>query len=381
MKLAALLWLVPLGLAVASAQAPAIAIVEPTSSAVLVGSTPFVVQLQPSATRVTSVTITVDGRDACKFTAPPFSCTWDAGTSTASRTVRVVAELPDGSRLVQAMRTRAVELSFSSSTDAVLVSVHVTDSRGRPVHNLDKNAFVLAEDGMPQEIRTLYSEDESAHVVLALDVSGSMAPAVKDLQAAARRFLGALRPKDSITLVTFNTAISVLAAANADPAARLAAIDGLKPSGSTAIYDAIIRCISQVKGASVRKAIVVFTDGEDVASRSNAAAVRAALQTDDVVLYVVAQGVAASNLALREQLKTLTSETGGAAFFSSHMSDLGDQFVEIVRDLSSQYVLAYSPTLPLGDGRWRKIQVEARGERERYQVRAREGYLGVKRIK
>jgi Ca-activated chloride channel homolog len=121
----------------------------------------------------------------------------------------------------------------------------------------------------------------------------------------------------------------------------------------------------------------VFTDGEDVASRSTMPSVRTALQTADVVLYVIGEGKAAEDLRLRGGLTTLAAETGGLAFFPRNMRGLTEQFARIVADLSTEYVVGYSPERPIGDGTWRRLRVEVGGRDDRYRVRFREGYLAV----
>jgi Ca-activated chloride channel homolog len=224
-------------------------------------------------------------------------------------------------------------------------------------------------------VTSLASEDAAVDVVLALDTSGSMAGAVNQLKQAAGDFLRALRPQDAVTVASFNQGLSVVSPRGATLASRLAAVDGLSAFGTTAFYDALIRSVELVKTGTAHRAVVAFTDGDDVASRSSVESVRTALQTNDVVLYVIAQGKAADDKHLRDQLQSLAAETGGAAFFAARMSDLRDHFAQIVADLANQYVLVYMPLRPFGDGGWRRITVQVD---RRYKVRAREGYVAIR---
>jgi VWFA-related protein len=206
-----------------------------------------------------------------------------------------------------------------------------------------------------------------------------MTPAMGELKAAALAFMDALRPKDAVTILGFNHDVHVVASRAPDAAARRAAIEALAPSGNTALYDAIIRSAELAKAQPAPRAIVLFTDGQDVSSRSTIDGARQALLAGDVVLYVIAQGRTADDPRLRKQLESLALETGGAAHFSSRMSRLSEHFNEVVADLANQYMLVYSPERPLGDGLWRTLKVEVSDRERRFTVRSRQGYLAVRR--
>jgi len=358
---------------------PELVIVSPAADVVLHGATVLEAELKPADTPVVDVTFYVRGERVCVVRSAPFRCQWDAGSDTTSRDLRVVAQLAGGGRAMRTMRTAAGGPSFHSTTDSVLVSAHVRDRNGRFIRGLDINQFRVLEDGTPQKILSLTPETASSEILLALDVSGSMAPALADLRSAAANFLGALRPTDSVTVAVFNTALAVVAPRTASPAGRIASLDTLRAAGGTALFDAIIQSTEIVRVSSKRRAVIVFTDGEDVSSRATATGARVALQTNDVVLYVIAQGKAANDAALKQQLEQLCMETGGAAFFGSHMNDLGRHFGEILDELTNEYVLGYVPTRPFGDGGWRTITVQMSDANLRYQVRSRQGYLAVRR--
>jgi len=354
-------------------------IVQPSADALLSGPTLLSADVQPASLAITEVEFFVDGRIVCRVGAAPFVCPWDAGNRLSARSIRVVAVLTDGRRVTQTVRTKGLDVTQGASVDVVLVSVHVTDRDGRFVPGLDAGKFKVLEDGQLQQVSSFVAQDAPAEVVLVLDMSGSMASAVQELKTSTTGFLNALRPKDVVTLAAFNTEMAVLAPRTADRAARLAALEGLKPEGPTALYDAMIEAVDLLKGQLGRRAIVVFTDGDDDDSRSTAESVRAVLETNDIVLYMIAQGKAAVDKPLRELLTDLALQTGGAAYFGSHMSDLSDHFAHIVDDLANQYVIGYSPIRPLGDGRLRKIAVQVADGGKHYIVRARQSYLALRR--
>jgi Mg-chelatase subunit ChlD len=97
-----------------------------------------------------------------------------------------------------------------------------------------------------------------AEVLLGLDVSGSMAPNVEDLQAVALDFLDRLRPIDKVTVAGFNSAFFVIAGRDTDRATRRRAIGDLNASGGTAIYDTLVSAADLVGQQPGRRAVVLF---------------------------------------------------------------------------------------------------------------------------
>ncbi len=86
------------------------------------------------------------------------------------------------------------------------------------------------------------------------------------------------------------------------------------------------------------------------------------------------RGVAQQFSRMAESQATLTSlaaDTGGRVFTDSN--DFGDAFSRVQRDMSGYYLLGYSSTNALKDGRFRRIQV--RLKREGLRVEARAGYF------
>jgi VWFA-related protein len=63
-----------------------------------------------------------------------------------------------------------------------------------------------------------------------------------------------------------------------------------------------------------------------------------------------------SNAATQETLSTLASDTGGKAFFDSN--DFGAVFSQVQKDSSAYYVLGFTSTNALKDGRFRHLKVQ-----------------------
>jgi Ca-activated chloride channel family protein len=355
--------------------APVLKLIEPTADTILAGSITFRVSL--TGGRLRQVEFQVDGVEACRATAAPFEGTWNAGSVVSARVVRAVATLDDGRRLPVAIRTKGVTVSETSHVDSVTVTALVTDSRGRFVSGLTADDFRILDEGVPQKVVMLDAGQDGAEVVVALDLSGSMFPVLGDLQDVARDFLGRLRPVDKVTLAGFNAGFFVIAPRDATRAALDQAIGKLDPYGGTAIFDALIAGVKILSAQTGRRAIIMFSDGDDISSRASLESARAELHGQDVVLYLVATGKADSDPVLRRSLENLCEETGGSAFFAGKLSGTVDHFREIVDDMAKQYLLAFSPEPVFSDGKFRKISVEPKDKSLR--IRARTGYFAAKR--
>jgi VWFA-related protein len=379
-----LCFFVPIAIAgTASAQTPAELLLRaPTPNTVVTGSLTFAADVNPIAVPVREVAFFVDGQPACTVRVRPFECSWDAGSRSIERTIRVVADLSNGQRLVTTMRTKAADRStpiFRASASAVAVPVRVTDSRNRVVAGLSADRFRLLEDGVPQQIEAILQSDAPASVLLCLDASSSMTSVLSELKRATVGFLDALRPQDTVAMAVFNTSFYVLARPDATAPARRASLERIRPTGGTALFDSLIRAVALIRAMPSPRAVVVFTDGMDSDSRASVETVRAAFQANDIVLYLVVQGEPPLRDSSGGRLARLAQETGGSAWFARRISTLSDQFAGIVGDLVNRYVLVYSPHRPLGDDAWRSITVEVTGATDGYAVRAREGYVASRR--
>ena len=83
-------------------------------------------------------------------------------------------------------------------------------------------------------------------LIVAVDISGSMTPAMPKLKTAVKEFLGAVPAQDQVTLLGFNDNIFTLTRKTTDPAERVKAVDRLAPWGATALYDVILRGIEML---------------------------------------------------------------------------------------------------------------------------------------
>ncbi len=119
------------------------------------------------------------------------------------------------------------------------------------------------EDGVEQKIETFQEATSPVSMVLVLDSSGSMRRASEQVVAAAAAFVGALRPEDSLGMLTFADKVDVVHAITTNRANSLETLAGYKAEGGTALYDALCDSLLMLKGLKGRRAVVILTDGRD----------------------------------------------------------------------------------------------------------------------
>lgn len=357
-----------------SAQVPAgdaLLITSPAEGSYVTGAVLLQVRAQQSAS-VRQVTFFADGRSVCTIAAPPYECNWDAGPGLREHVVRAVATLADGRRIVATSRTRTAGYTESVDVEIVQVTATVTDGDGRFVKGLTRDKFRVKEDGAAQKLTAFAGENIPLEIVVAVDVSHSMTDAMPTLKAAVRTFLGALRPADQVSLVAFNDNIFTLARRSTNPEVRRKAVDRLAPWGGTALYDAIVTSLNTVGKQPGRRALVVFSDGEDQNSVATLKRVETRLETSDATIYTIGLGRSVKDKALAQVMAKMSDMSGGRSFLIDGVDELDKVFGDIVEELSNQYLLSYASSNERRDGSWRRIQVELTEKRLR--VRHRQGY-------
>jgi VWFA-related protein len=345
-------------------------VTSPSEGSFISGPVTLRAQLDTGAT-ASSVVFFVDGKQVCTATAEPFECAWDAGPQITSHQVRVVANMAAGGRVVSTVRTKGVSYAEKVQVDVVQVTATVTDARGHYVKGLPQSAFHVAEDEKPQVITHFAAEDVPLELVVAVDISGSMMPAMPKLKKAVKEFLGAVPSRDRVTLLGFNDTVFPVTRATTDPADRVKAVDRLASWGGTALYDVIVRSIEMLGRQVGRKAIIVFTDGDDEGSHVSLPEVEQSLQASDVTLYMIGQGRGVTLDSLKKVMEQLSRPTGGKALFTDNIDALHEAFTDLLEELSHQYLLGYPPTNSVRDDTFRHIKVGVDGP---YQIRARQGY-------
>jgi len=369
MRLVLLALVAALGAQTAPAQNVRIKVVSPEDDGIVSGPTTLKAEVTPADAAV-SVTFFVDGKQVCRVAKAPFECEFDVGQAIAEHQVRAVAA-GNGVRVVHTVTTKGLAFAETVDVELVQVTASVTDGKNKYVRGLPKTAFRVFEDGQPQTISHFASEDIPLDLVLAVDVSSSMRDAMPKVKEAVKEFMKALSPKDQVTLLGFNDTIFTLTRKSTDQAQRAKAVDRLAPWGATALYDVVIAGAEILGRAPGRKAMLVFTDGEDQGSHASLADAERRLESSDMTLYMIGQGRGTKMEALKRVMSRMSGASGGRALVTEKIEELRSAFAELLQELSNQYLIGYTSSNAKHDGTLRRLKVEVDGK---HQVRAREAY-------
>ena len=272
-----------------------------------------------------------------------------------------------------------IEAGDTIKINAELVQLHVRviDRNNRPINDVPQNAFHVFEDGVPQTIETFSREEVPISYGLAVDTSGSLRSQLQSVIDAGKTIINANRTGDETFLVRFISSDKIETVQDFTASKELLN-DGLDSfyveGGQTAIIDAVYLASEHVseykkgdEGDRRRRALIVITDGEDRNSFYKQEQLFSKLREEDVQIFVIGfvneldKEAGLIRKSPREKAVTLinklATETGGRAFFPESIADLPAIANEIIRDLRTQYVIAYNPTNKTQDGTFRAIKV------------------------
>ena len=246
--------------------------------------------------------------------------------------------------------------------DLVLVPVTITDPMNRLVTGLEKENFMLTDNGQPQEIRHFSSEDAPISLGVIFDVSGSMSNKIDKSRVAVVEFFKTANPEDEFFLITFSEKPEVLADFTTSVEDIQDKLVYAVPKGRTALLDAIYLGMNRMRKAKhQKKALLIISDGGDNHSRYTEGEIKSMVKEADVQIYAI--GLYDRDFKTPEeregpQLLTEISDVTGGRTFAIASNELADVATKIGIELRNQYVLGYRPTNPSRDGKWRKIKVK-----------------------
>ena len=300
--------------------------------------------------------------------------------------------------LCVACQTLFSQTSIRVNVSLVNVGFSVRDAHGNLVTNLSQDDIEVFEDGVPQKI-TFFgrSGDVPLNLGLIMDVSGSqqsfVKPHLKDLEGFLKSVMDA---GDRAFLVCFANRIRLVsdyAESGRELVSALREFERGKGNMDypiigppehrilgTAFYDAIYEPINRMFGDDKRgrRALIIFSDGEDNSSAHHMLDAIEAAQANDVALFALryteigrSGRLTARNKYGTSVLERLARETGGLDF-DAQGKGLEEGFRQIGAQLRSSYELGYHTSNPSGDRTFHKIAIRAK--QPGLEVRAKTGY-------
>jgi VWFA-related protein len=328
-----------------------------------------------------------------------------------------------------AWQESSTDAKYSSDVNVVNVFANVHDKDGKVVSTLAKDDFSIEEDGRPEVIRYFARQSDLPLTMgLLVDTSGSESRNIEAERRASYKFFDQVmrEDKDKAFLIHFDREVELLQDLTSSKTQLDKGLDALtgdqmnrrnsgggqgggqgRGGGGTALYDAVLLASEELmQKQQGRKAIVLFSDGEDNGSKVTLSRAIESAQRADTLVYSVrfydknAGGPVSPGFgggrrrgggfpggggggngypggypnANRKDgkavLQQISSETGGAYFEVSGSMTLDKIYARLQDELRNQYSLGYTSD-QTGAG-YRKIKVIAKGKN--LTVQAREGY-------
>jgi Ca-activated chloride channel family protein len=268
--------------------------------------------------------------------------------------------------------------------DLVNVLFTVMDGSGRLITNLNKEDFVIEEDGKKQEI-AYFSKEVSLPLTMAIliDTSPSVEPILGlETQTATEFLQSVLRKEDLALIMNFDRSVSLIQDFTSDIRRLNKAIQSVAIGSGTSVHDAVfLACDEKLKQETGRKAIILISDGGDTTSKLKIKEAIESAQRADVIIFAISNRVGGFLYggygADDGTLKKYAESTGGRAFFPSKPQDFKKAFDAIQEELRSQYSLAYNSSNAAKDGSYRTLKIVLPNQKN-LKIRAKKGYYSAK---
>jgi Ca-activated chloride channel family protein len=271
----------------------------------------------------------------------------------------------------------AQQPTFRAGTSIVPVLATVLDGQGRLVPNLEREDFTILDNGKPQEVVFFQNDVQPFSVVVMMDFSFSMNAHLKLLKAAAEQFILRMLPEDKGQVGAFSDKIDFSGTFTSDRDDLVAALDELQFGNPTRLYDAIDASIDILDEADGRRVVLVFTDGDDTASRRGFGDVLDKAREKEVMVYAIGlqseffNGARMQRTRPDRALRRLADETGGGYFELRKTDELAPTFTRVAQELHSLYALGFTPSTL--DGKEHRLDVRVRPQG--MNARARRSYI------
>jgi len=262
----------------------------------------------------------------------------------------------------------------------VVIPVTVIDTNGLPVPDLQAEHFSVSEDGNPVRLNQVVSEvDEGAevYIVLAIDISGSMAAggALEQAKEAAAVLVDSLGPNDKMAIIAFGDAVNITPPGSPQPIdptrernfsnnrqdllTLIRSLNTVPGQVTTPLWDAALKsALLAQRAPTERRAVILLTDGKEGDQEGKPVSRYA---KEDAIIEAIKAHVPVFTIGLgphvdESYLRSLAERTGGSYTFTNNPPELKDIYVNLLKRLKKRYVLHYRSTLR-ADGKEHEITV------------------------
>jgi len=256
--------------------------------------------------------------------------------------------------------------------DVNLINVFATvkDEQGNFVTSLSKDDFRVYEDDHLQDIQIFEKNRVDSSIGILMDTSGSMVDILPYMKRGVHDFTRELPKGGDFFVISFGTTVKVLHTSSQPQKHLDDSLAALRAWGTSTLYDGLLYAMEKLeKSDHPRKALIIFTDGNDNRSAVGYGRIVEEAQSSGVTLYFIAIG--SPILIDSHTLEPLSDVSGGRTLYVSKQEAIAPMLEQIRAELAQQYYLGYYA--PRREG-FHRLRVEVPGRNVR--IRAKTGYLG-----
>ncbi|HWG36317.1 MAG TPA: VWA domain-containing protein [Terriglobales bacterium] len=272
--------------------------------------------------------------------------------------------------------------SFVKTVNTVPLVFLALDKHHHFVPGLNQSQIQVYDNNQLQKITKFDAEGNlPLRIALLLDISNSISTRWEFEQRAATDFLQSVlvEGRDQAMVVGFDTSTHLEQRFTDNYELLARAINSMRPSGGTALFDALYATARDDFGPSsapgeVRNVIVIISDGADDQSRYSRDEALEAAEDAGAVIYTIGTEPTGLDPENDKVLQLYAEQTGGRSYFPMEARDLGTAFQAILTDLRHQYVVTYNPDNIVGNGNGEFHAVEVKVLEKGVTARTRKGY-------
>ena len=302
--------------------------------------------------------------------------------------------------------------TFRVKVDMVVLSLTVTDNKGKYVNGLKPKDFKVYEDEILQkmaiftegnraplqvlengETRPLHGEEvevakaggpgvidlrsdsfQGTNVFVLFDTSNYMYRGFVYASDAIADFIRGLDRADSIAVYTYSRNLNRAVPLNRDRTQAIAGLRKAVAGDDSALYNCLLLTLRDAAKIPGRKVVIVFSNGPDNASMVAPDDVRAVAEDEGIPIYVISTNEVSKDAISSNIFKRISNQTGGKSYFAKTWQKQVEAFESIREDLGNSYTVTYYPQPNPNEG-FRKISIVLTNEEyKKYKIRARPGY-------
>ena len=275
-----------------------------------------------------------------------------------------------------------------------MLNVTVRNPDGQNLTGLSRDAFELIDEKQVRTVTFFENTEAPVSIGILVDTSSSMqffdtreTTRAKPIGDAISELLELGNPANEYFVIAFDSKPRLLADWKSGRELLDQKPNLLQEKQNTALYDACWAALEKLDTAhNPRRALVLFSDGQDSISKLSFEKLRGRLKASDLSLYgvgIITGSDVGSALGMEGQsvLGELVDATGGETFFPESKKALSQVVKQIALEMRHKYRIGFDADKTSAPNKWHRLKIRVNppanvgAEFKKVIVRTRPGYF------